>query len=206
MLTRRHLLVLLPATATVALALALPASPALAQTAEQAEAFIRQTGNELAAVVNGPGATPQKQQQLQAIVDRTVDVNDVARFCLGRFWRTASPQQQKEYLDLFHRVLMINITGKVGEYQGVSITVGRAQSREGGMVVSTVVNRPNNPPSKVDWLLNWENGAWKIIDVVAEGTSLRITQRSDYASYLSHNNDSVQALIDALRKQASQQG
>jgi phospholipid transport system substrate-binding protein len=206
MLTRRHLLVPLSATAAMAFMLALAPSPALAQTAAQAEAFIRQTGNEITAAVNGSDTTADKQQKLQAIVDHTVDINDVARFCLGRFWRTATPQQQKEYIDLFHRVLMINITGKVGEYQGVSFALGRAQPREGGMVVPTIVTRPNNPPSPVDWLLNWQNGSWKIIDVIAEGTSLRITQRSDYASYLSHNNGSVQALIDALRKQASQQG
>jgi phospholipid transport system substrate-binding protein len=41
--------------------------------------------------------------------------------------------------------------------------------------------------------------------VVAEGTSLRLTQRSDYASYLSRNNNNVQALIDAMRQQAKQQ-
>ena len=76
-----------------------------------------------------------------------MDVDAVARFCLGRFWRTATPAQQQEYLGLFHRTLMMNITGKVGEYQGVQITVGRAQPREGGIVVSTTLDRPNNPPA-----------------------------------------------------------
>jgi phospholipid transport system substrate-binding protein len=203
MLTRR--LLLLTATAPLAVA-GLPPAPAQAQNTDQASAFVEQTGKELAAVVNGPGSTAEKQQKLQAIIDRVVDVNEVARFCLGRFWRTASPEQQNQYLQLFHRVLMINITGKVGEYQGVSFAMGRAQAREGAMLVSTTVNRPGNPPSKVDWLVSAESGAPKIVDVIAEGTSLRLTQRSDYASYLAHNNNSVQALIDALKQQASQQG
>ena len=47
-------------------------------------------------------------------------------------------------------------------------------------------------------------GGPKIVDVVAEGTSLRLTQRDDYASYLARNNDSVQALIDALKRQVGQ--
>jgi phospholipid transport system substrate-binding protein len=39
--------------------------------------------------------------------------------------------------------------------------------------------------------------------VIAEGTSLRLTQRSDYAAFLSRNGNSVQALIDALKQQAA---
>jgi phospholipid transport system substrate-binding protein len=203
MLTRR--LLLLSATAAPAASALLPL-PAWAQSPDQAVAFIEQTAKELVAVVNGPGSIADKRVKLQAIVDRTVDVNEVARFCLGRFWSTASPQQQKDYLDLFHRVLMINITGKVGDYQGVSFTVGHAQPREGAILVSTTVERPGNPPSKVDWLVSTQSGGLKIIDVIAEGTSLRLTQRSDYSSYLAHNSNSVQALINALKQQASQQG
>jgi phospholipid transport system substrate-binding protein len=203
MLTRRILL--LAATAVLAVP-GLPPSPARAQSLDQAAAFIERTGKEIAATVNGPGSAADKQKLLQAIVDRTVDVDDVARFCLGRFWRTASAEQQKAYLDLFHRVLMFNITGKIGEYQGVSIVIGRAQPREGAIVVASVVNRPGNPPSKVDWLVSTGGGGPKIIDVIAEGTSLRLTQRSDYSAYLARNNNNVQALIDALKQQANPQG
>jgi len=46
----------------------------------------------------------------------------------------------------------------------------------------------------------------KIIDVVAEGTSLRLTQRQDYASYLSHNNENIDSLINAMRQQVAQAG
>jgi phospholipid transport system substrate-binding protein len=57
----------------------------------------------------------------------------------------------------------------------------------------------------VNWLVSSSGGSFKIIDVIVEGTSLRLTQRSDYYSYLSHNNDNVQALIDALKQQAARQ-
>jgi phospholipid transport system substrate-binding protein len=39
--------------------------------------------------------------------------------------------------------------------------------------------------------------------VVAEGTSLRLTQRSDYSSYLSHNGNNVDTLISAMRRQVA---
>ncbi len=198
MLTRRFLLLSAAAPALM--------GPARAQSLDDITAFIERTAAEIVAVVNGAGSLAEKQNKLQAIVDRTVEVDAVARFCLGRFWRTASPEQQREYLDLFHRVLTISITGKVGEYQGVVIAVGRAQAREDGIVVTSTVTRPGSPSSKVDWLVSTDSGRPKIIDVIAEGTSLRLTQRSDYSAYLAHNNNSVQSLIDALRQQASQPG
>jgi len=203
MLTRRFLL--LSATGALAMPGLLP-SPARAQNLDQVAAFIAQTGTDIAAVVNGPGTPGDKQKQLQVVIDRTVDVNEVARFCLGRFWRAASAEQQREYQELFHRVLMINITGKIGEYQGVTIAVGRAQPREGTIVVASIVNRPGNPPSKVDWVVSTDSGGPKIVDLIAEGTSLRLTQRSDYSAYLARNNNNIQVLIDALKQQASQQG
>ena len=122
-------------------------------------------------------------------------MDGVARFCLGRFWRNATPDQQKQYIALFHDVLLNNISGKLGEYQGVTFTMGRTQSREDTQVVSTTVERPNNPPTNVDWIISEASGSPKIVDVVAEGTSLRLTQRSDYAAYLARNNNNVAVLL-----------
>jgi len=49
------------------------------------------------------------------------------------------------------------------------------------------------------------DGKPKIEDLLVEGTSLRITQRSDYSSFLLHNNSNVQALIDKLRQMLANQ-
>ena len=140
------------------------------------------------------------------ILNSDVDVDGIGRFCLGRFWRQATPDQQKRYLELFHQVLVTNITAKLGDYQGVTFTMGRARMQDDEAVVSTTVVRPNNPPTAVDWIIADPTSAPKIIDVVAEGTSLRLTQRQDYASYLTHNNNNVDALISAMKNQIAQNG
>ncbi|MEJ0019238.1 MAG: ABC transporter substrate-binding protein [Acetobacteraceae bacterium] len=184
----------------------LPAA-ARAQSGDgRASAFVKGIGDRLVAVVNGPEPDRDKRAKLTVIIDGAVDVDGVARFCLGRFWRNASAEQQQRYTELFHKVLVTNITAKLGEYRGVRFTMGRAQQREENAVVSTVVERPNNPPTNVDWIISNPAGDPKIIDVVAEGTSLRLTQRQDYASYLSRNNNSIDALINAMRQQVGQAG
>jgi phospholipid transport system substrate-binding protein len=181
--------------------------PVLAQSVDgRASAFVKNIGDRLVAVVNGPESDREKRAQLTAIIDGAVDVDGVARFCLGRFWRNASTEQQRRYTELFHQVLVNNITAKLGEYRGVRFVMGRTQQRDDNTVVSTVVERPNNPPTNVDWIIGNDPSNLKIIDVIAEGTSLRLTQRQDYASYLSRNNNNIDALIDAMRQQVAQAG
>jgi phospholipid transport system substrate-binding protein len=199
MINRRKILSL--ATVSVLLPLSVRA-----QSAEKAAAFVKSTGDKLVGVVNGPGSVSAKRAAMTQIINSDVDVEGIARFCLGRYWKQATPEQQKQYLALFHEVLVTNITAKLGEYQGVTFTMGRSRPQDEEAVVSTVVMRPNNPPTAVDWVIANPTGAAKIIDVVAEGTSLRLTQRQDYGSYLQHNNGNVDALIAAMKNQVSQSG
>ena len=197
MTTRRRFLAAAPALFALPLV-----RPVLAADPDTAAAFVDQLLKELLAIANGNQPAASKRTALASIVEARVDLDAVARFCLGRFWRTATPQQQADYTQLFRRVLIKNISEKVGEYQGVTYTLGRAVKREGDIAVASVLNRPGNAPNKVDWVVEAE-GAPKVIDVIAEGTSLRLTQRSDYSAYLARNGNNVQALIDALKQQAA---
>ncbi|WP_428490636.1 MlaC/ttg2D family ABC transporter substrate-binding protein [Rhodopila sp.] len=200
MIHRRHFMIL--AAASVAL---LPLT-ARADSTDKAAAFVKSTGDQLVAIVNGPGSAASKRSAMTEVLDSDVDVDGIGRFCLGRFWRQATPEQQKQYLALFHEVLVTNITSKLGDYKGVTFSIGRSRSQDQEAVVSTTVVRPNNPPTAVDWIIASPETKPKIIDVVAEGTSLRLTQRQDYASYLVHNNNNVGALIAAMKNQISRNG
>ena len=203
MINRRAFLVL----STALLLPLLPGLPrrALAQSAgERAAAFVKTNADRIVTAMKMTGTPEEKRRVLGPIIDASIDVDGVARFCLGRFWRSASPDQQKRYVALFHQVLIGNITSKLGEYQDVRLTVGRSQARDDTEVVTTVLERPNNPPTTVDWIVTDAATNPKVIDVIAEGTSLRLTQRSDYAAYLTHNNSDVDALIKAMSQQLAQ--
>jgi phospholipid transport system substrate-binding protein len=199
MISRRHLLTLAAVSALLPLS-------AQAQSTEKATAFVKSTGDRLVAVVNGPGSPASKRSTMSQILNADVDVDAIGRFCLGRFWRQATPEQQKQYLALFHEVLVTNITSKLGEYQGVTFSMGRAKPQDEEVVVSTTVVRPNNPPTAVDWIISNPTSDPKIIDVVAEGTSLRLTQRQVRRIVLAHNGNNVDALIAAMKNQVSQSG
>jgi len=141
---------------------------------------------------------------LREILDSTVAVDDIARFCLGRFWGTATADQQTEYTALFHHLLVDKIASHLGEYQGVRLTMGSARASAETEIVVTLVDRPGTPTSRVDWVVGTSAGSPKIVDLLAEGTSLRLTQASDFSAYLSRHQNSVRALIQGMRQVVAQ--
>jgi phospholipid transport system substrate-binding protein len=185
----------------------LPAARAAAEdSASWAAAFIQRVGNEIAAIVAAPGAPETRKHRLATLIDDVVDVSGAARFCLGRYWRQATTQQQQAYVTLFHAVLMRAVLGRIDNEQqkdaGIQVNVERPEMREDSIYVPTVVQRAKTPPLKVTWVVNTDAASPRIVDVIAEGTSLRITMRSDYASFLHQHDESIEALLQALRQQA----
>ena len=69
------------------------------------------------------------------------------------------------------------------------------------MAVDTVVTRPNNRPTDMNWWISNPDSDPKIIDVIVEGSSLRVAQRDDYTSYLSYTNNSISTLVDAMQRE-----
>jgi len=171
----------------------------------RAAQFIQTTGQELVAAINSNAPVAQRRQQVAAILRRNVDIEGVGRFILGRWWRVATPAEQQEYLKLFEETLIHNLAARFGEYQGVRFTIGRTQQRsEDDVLVNTIVERPNSAPFSLDWRVGEVNGQFKVVDVIAEGTSLRLTQRSEYSSVIQRNNGQVSALLTAMRNQIQQ--
>jgi len=197
---RRFLAATAALTMLGAVAATVGARPAFAQAAG-ADAFVRNFADQLLAIVNGPQDTPAKRAALQPVIDQNVDVATIAHFCLGRFWNSATPAQQATYTHLFHQVLLNNISGHLGEYRGVRFTMTGSHTQGENTLVGSVITRPNQPDANVQWVVSAASGSPKVIDVVAEGTSLRLTQRQDYASYLARHGSNIDQLIAALQRQ-----
>ncbi len=189
------------------LALAATAGGARAKGADPARAtqFIQATGQEMVSALNSNAPVAQRRQQVAAILRRAVDIEGVGRFVLGRWWRQASAAEQQEYMRLFEETLIRNLSARFGEYQGVRLSLGRAQQRaEEDVLVNTVIERPNMAPLSLDWRVGNVNGQPRVVDVIAEGTSLRLTQRSEYSAVIQRNNGQVSALLAAMRNQIQQ--
>ncbi|MFC3126397.1 phospholipid-binding protein MlaC [Pseudoroseomonas globiformis] len=195
---------LLTATLAAPFAAALlhPAAARAEMDIARASAFIESTGKELVATLNTNAPIEQRRQQVANILRQAVDVEGVGRFILGRWWRSASAAEQQEYMTLFEETLIRNLSARFGEYQGVTFTLGRSQQRtEDDALVNTIIQRPSAAAFSLDWRVGEVAGQPRVVDVIAEGTSLRLTQRSEYSSVISRSGGQVSALLDAMRRQ-----
>ena len=202
MSTRRRLIAAFAAAASLGVCVGLTPA-ARADDLSDARAMIQSTGNAMVSIINSSAGSAQKQAAFQKLVFANVDVDGVARFVLGRFWRVATPAQQQAYMQTFRQLLVYAVTGQTSTFQGATFSVGEATAQPVGIVVPTTVNVPGKPPANVQWVVASVGGQPKIVDIIAEGTSLRLTERNDYAGVISQHGGDIQPLIDAMRNQLS---
>ncbi len=174
-------------------------TPAQTLAGDRAVAFVLSTSGRLVAVVNSMDPPAEKRRRLTQVIDATVDVDDIARFCLGRFWCLATPDQRRDYMVLFHDLLVTKIAGHLGEYRGVRVTVGLARATPDTEIVITRVEQPERQETQVDWVVSTATGSPKIIDLLAEGTSLRLTEASDLTAYLARHQYNIHELNEGIR-------
>lgn len=172
----------------------------------RATAFIQQAGNELVAAINDPRLDlPARRDRVGAILRRTIDIEGTGRFILGRYVRQANPAELAEYNRLFDDIIVRNLSARFGEYRGVKFSLGRSQQRtEEDALVNTIIERPNTPAFSLDWRVSEVGGQPRVVDVIAEGTSLRLTTRSEYSAVIQRNGGRVASLLEAMRNQIAQ--
>jgi phospholipid transport system substrate-binding protein len=186
----------------------LGAAPARAQQIDiaRATAFVDRAGQDLVNTINDPRLNQsQRRDRVAGILRNAIDIEGTGRFILGRYVRQASPGELQDYLKLFDEIIIRNLSSRFGEYRGVKFSLGRSQQRtEEDALVSTLVERPNTPSFTLDWRVAEINGQPKVVDVIAEGTSLRLTTRSEYAAVIQRNGGRVASLLEAMRGQIAQ--
>ena len=187
-----------------AAALALGAIPPAAGAIEPdaAKTFINSLANDaiqLMARKDLPG--PERTQKVRELFKRGFDVTAIGRFVLGRYWRDATEAERAEYLKLFEDLIVATYAGRFSDYSGETLTVleGRPEEDRFLLVMSQINRSGGNPPIRIDWRIADSQGNPKIVDVVVEGVSMSITQRSEFASVIQRGGGKVQGLIVALR-------
>ena len=186
----------------------LASTPVRAQQMDitRATAFVDRAGQDLVNAINDPRLNQtQRRDRVASILRNAIDIEGTGRFILGRYVRQASPAELQDYLKLFDEIIIRNLSARFGEYRGVKFSLGRSQQRtEEDALVSTLIERPNSPSFTLDWRVADINGQPKVVDVIAEGTSLRLTTRSEYAAVIQRNSGRVASLLEAMRGQIAQ--
>lgn len=172
--------------------------------AEAAEKFIDMMASDAISFLgNADLSEAEKQKRFSRLLTRSFDMNTIGRFALGRYWRVSSAEQRKEYQALFRDMIVEVYSRRFGEYDGQELEVrgSRRDNDKDVTVNSFIVPNDGGQEIQVDWRVRQKNGQYKIIDVMVEGVSMALTQRSDFSSVIQRGGGEVSVLIAHLKEQ-----
>jgi phospholipid transport system substrate-binding protein len=185
------------------LPLAVAAGAARARDPE-AESFIRAIGEEVTAILQDPSKDDEaKLASLKELLDRNTNLDLVARLVLGRHWNAAAEHQRRDYVELFRQILMNTMAERLGDYNGQTFeVVGSTELNERDTAVqSRIIRVGGAPPIRVDWRVRETEGDFAIIDVIAEGVSLVVSQRNEVGSVVERRG--MDGLIEVMRERST---
>ncbi len=172
-----------------------------AKVGKGATAFIGDMGERAIGFLSDSSmTTEQKRASFRKLLQESFDMKTIGRFSLGRYWRVASPEQRKEYQDLFENMVINVYSQRFSDYQGQNFeTRGFRSDGPSDAIVTSFIVPDNGPEVQVDWRVRYKNDQYRIIDVIVEGVSMSVTQRSDFSSVIQRGGGDVQVLLNHLR-------
>ena len=180
-------------------------------SAAAAEAVVQQLVEQVWQLLGERGDAPDiDRDHLLSVLDEGTDLSLLGRLVLGRYWRDASPGQRTEYLQLFRRYMLQTFIQRLRQYAGTDMShpgerfqiIASRPVGERDILVQSRVAPPTSQPLRVDWRLRERPGEPVIIDLIVEGISLLVTQRSEFAAVLERGG--VEGLLAELRARVTQ--
>lgn len=143
----------------------------------------------------------RRESEMRRLLNEGFDIDFIGRFALSRYWRSASDAEKAEFRKLFEDYLIAAYGKRFGTYNGERFVIGQTipEEDERAVVRSDVV-RPGGDTMAVNWRLQRRDGKWRVIDIMVEGVSMMVTQRSEFTALLQRENGSVTALNQRLRQ------
>ncbi len=139
-----------------------------------------------------------KKEKLWESMDTVFDYQLLSQYSLGRKWRQITPEQQTNFLRVYGLLLGKTYMNRILSYGDEKILIGREipLADDIAEVQTTLISKKNDIP--IHYRLSFNNGEWKIFDVLIEGVSLTKNYRSQFKKFLSKK--SMAQLLEVLEK------
>ena len=146
----------------------------------------------------------QKKDALGKLFDKSVDGDWMGKFVLGRFWKGATPEQQKEYLSIYKQYLGKIYISKFDNSDLANFDlklVSMTKTDSGDFATKTIISRPDQATIRADYSLSEVGGQCRVRDIVVENVSIITSQRSEFQSLAGQSG--IDGVIAALKKKLS---
>ena len=167
------------------------------------ETFISEIIDEAKIILNSKDSKDTKAEKLSVIALKTVDVKGIGYYTLGKKRKEITSEQLKSYESIFEKYFLKSFTSRLTDYSDPKITVLSSEkvNEKYTIVKSMLVKTDKKPEVKIDWRVYTKNPEKPLIrDLIIEGLSLARTQKEEFASILSTNNNDINALLKKLEE------
>lgn len=147
------------------------------------------------------GNTAKLIELIETRVVPHFDVAKMTRLVIGKAWRQATSEQQKQLIAEFQRLLVRSYGSAYSAYRHVKVDVKplKLNGGEDDVTVKSQILMPGGaPPVAVDYAMNATPSGWKVYNVVVEGVSLVTTYRNDFAAQIDQGG--IDGLIKNLQE------
>ena len=142
-----------------------------------------------------------KAKQIEKIALENVDIEALGMYTLGDIRKTLDKKTLNTYKNLFQKYFLKSLTSRLTDYSENKFLVMEAEQKSSKYTIvrSKILETSSQPEVKIDWRVYTKDPLKPLIrDLVVEGLSLARTQKEEFASIISSNNNDINFLFKKL--------
>jgi len=167
------------------------------------DALIKNTVQEVIAIIKvDKDIQSGDQKKIIALVDAKVlpnfDFSRMTQLAVGKYWRTATPEQKQSLVTEFRNMLVRTYTKVFTVYrdQTVEVKPSKIATDDTEVTVKTVISKPGSQPILVDYEMKKADSGWKVYDISIDGVSMVMSYRGTFATQI--QDSGIDGLIKTL--------
>ena len=145
----------------------------------------------------------EKAKFIEEVALENVDINALGLYTLGELRKTTNETNLTKYKKAFEKYFLKSLTSRLSDYSSSKFEILGSEQKSSNYTIvnSKIVPEDGNPEIKIDWRIYTKNPGKPLIrDLIVEGLSLARTQKEEFSSILSSNNNDINILISELLK------
>ena len=143
----------------------------------------------------------QKANFIEKVALEYVDINALGLYTLGELRKSSNKDDISDYKKSFEKYFLKSLTSRLTDYSSSKFEIldDDKKSANYTIVKSKIMPGDGGPDIKIDWRIYTKNPEKPLIrDLIVEGLSLARTQKEEFASILSSNDNNIKVLIQKL--------
>ena len=143
----------------------------------------------------------QKSSFVENVALENVDINALGLYTLGELRKSSSKKDIKDFQKSFEKYFLKSLTSRLTDYSSSKFEILGSDKKSSNYTIvnSKIMPVDGGPEIKIDWRIYTKNPDKPLIrDLIVEGLSLARTQKEEFASILSSNNNDIKILINKL--------